>query len=51
MKYEVELFFSCTALKDLDGWGKGKSDPFVRVSVRDGKQLGAANVEWKSETI
>ena len=35
MGYEVEMFFSCKNLKDLDF--RGKSDPFISIVISEGK--------------
>lgn len=50
MGYEVEMFFSCKNLKNLDGW-TGKSDPFITVSISEGKATNPPKVTWKSDVI
>jgi hypothetical protein len=44
MGYEVELFFSCRNLKDLDF--RGKSDPFITLAIAEGKPTNPAKVTW-----
>ncbi len=49
MGYEVEMFFSCKNLKDLDTFGK--SDPFITVAISEGKQTNPPKHTWTSEII
>lgn len=50
MGYEVEMHFSCRNLKDLD-W-RGKSDPFITISIVEGKPTNAPkSAPWRSEVI
>ena len=50
MGYDVEMFFSCKNLKDLD-W-TGKSDPFITVTIVEGKPNNTpTKAPWTSEVI
>lgn len=47
--YEIEMFFSCKNLKDMDTFGK--SDPFISLSISEGKPTNPPKVTWQSEII